>query len=68
MFVSFACRGHWVQSQDGSLRLLPCGSGEALDCRCNHGCCDEAVVAGRDDKWHDVGPLDPVKAILIMNE
>lgn len=35
---------------------------------CNHGCCDEAVITERDDKWHDLGPMDPVKAILIMNE
>lgn len=35
---------------------------------CNHGCCDEVVITERDDKWHDLGPIDPVKAILIMNE
>ncbi len=35
---------------------------------CNHGCCDVDIVPERGDKWHDVGPMDPVKAILIMNE
>jgi hypothetical protein len=32
---------------------------------CNHGC---LAVADSDLKWHDVGQIDPVKAILIMNE
>lgn len=35
---------------------------------CNHGCWDEAAGTRPDDKWHDLGPIDPVKAILIMNE
>jgi hypothetical protein len=26
------------------------------------------LVADSDLKWHDVGQIDPVKAILIMNE
>lgn len=35
---------------------------------CNHGCHDAPVKSGRSDKWHDVGPIDPVKAILIVND
>lgn len=35
---------------------------------CNHGRNYEVVVAGRHYKWHDVVPMNPVKAILIMNE
>jgi hypothetical protein len=35
---------------------------------CNHGCLAEPAVADSDLKWHDVGQIDPVKAILIMNE
>ena len=35
---------------------------------CNHGCQAEPVVVDSDRKWHDVGQIDPVKAILIMNE
>ena len=35
---------------------------------CNHGCHDEIVELLRSDKWHDVGPIDPIKAILISNE
>lgn len=35
---------------------------------CNHGCHDEAVESGRSGKWHDVGPIDPIKAILITND
>lgn len=34
---------------------------------CNHGCPDEPPLASSGEKWHDVGPLDPVKAILIKN-
>ncbi len=34
---------------------------------CNHGCHDEIVQAARSDKWHDMGPIDPVAAILIRN-
>lgn len=35
---------------------------------CNHGCCAEPLARDRGDKWHDVGPIDPVKAILIVND
>lgn len=35
---------------------------------CNHGCLAEPAVAASDLKWHDGGQIDPVKAILIMNE
>ena len=34
---------------------------------CNHSCHDEIVESVRSDKWHDVGPVDPIKAILIGN-
>lgn len=35
---------------------------------CNHGCLAAALMANSELKWHDVGEIDPVKAILIMNE
>lgn len=35
---------------------------------CNHGCMDKASPAKLSSKWHETGPIDPVKAILIMNE
>jgi len=35
---------------------------------CNHGCLNAPSEAGRSAKWHDVGPIDPIKAILIKNE
>lgn len=35
---------------------------------CNHGCHDEIVASGRGGKWHAIGPIDPIKAILIKNE
>lgn len=35
---------------------------------CNHGCRQGLAIAGGSDKWHDLGPMDPVKAILIKNE
>lgn len=35
---------------------------------CNHGCRDDEAVRPRSEKWRDVGPIDPVKAILIRNE
>lgn len=35
---------------------------------CNHGCLGAEVEIQRDDKWHGVGPIDSVKAILIKNE
>lgn len=35
---------------------------------CNHGCMDKAPVSKLSSKWHETGPIDPVKAILIMNE
>lgn len=34
---------------------------------CNHGCHDEIVESGSSGKWHDIGPIDPVAAILIKN-
>ena len=35
---------------------------------CNHGCFDEKPAIAADEKWHDIGPIDPVKAILLGNE
>lgn len=35
---------------------------------CNHGCQHGVPQVKRSEKWHDVGPIDPVKAILIKNE
>ena len=35
---------------------------------CNHGCMDKAPASKLSSKWHETGPIDPVKAILIMNE
>ncbi len=35
---------------------------------CNHGCRHAPASEGSSDKWHDLGPMDPVKAILIKNE
>lgn len=34
---------------------------------CNHGCLAGSPVTDSEMKWHDVGQIDPVKAILIMN-
>lgn len=34
---------------------------------CNHGCHDAIVETGSSGKWHDIGPIDPVAAILIRN-
>lgn len=35
---------------------------------CNHGSHDEPVKSDSSSKWHAIGPIDPVKAILICNE
>ncbi|MCM2295630.1 hypothetical protein [Rhodoferax sp.] len=35
---------------------------------CNHGCQAELSVTDSELKWHEIGQIDPVKAILIMNE
>lgn len=34
---------------------------------CNHGCLDEIVESVRSDKWHDIGAINPIAAILIRN-
>ncbi len=34
---------------------------------CNHGCCHAAPASGSSDRWHEVGPMDPIKALLIKN-
>lgn len=38
------------------------------DIECNHGCHDEIVESNRSSQWHAIGPIDPIKAILIKNE
>ena len=35
---------------------------------CNHGCQHGVPQVKNSGKWRDVGPLDPIKAILIKNE
>jgi len=35
---------------------------------CNHGCQDGVPQVKNSGKWRDVGPIDPIKAILIKNE
>lgn len=35
---------------------------------CNHGCYNDQEAASPRDAWHDLGPIDPIKAILIINE
>jgi hypothetical protein len=35
---------------------------------CRHGQPASEPVAGPGERWKDVGPADPVKAILIVNE
>lgn len=35
---------------------------------CNHGCCNEQKTVAPRDAWHDLGPIDSIKAILIINE
>jgi len=35
---------------------------------CNHGCCNGQKTVAPRDAWHDLGPIDPIKAILIINE
>lgn len=35
---------------------------------CNHGCIEPPKRIDVAQKWHDLGPIDPVKAILIENE
>lgn len=35
---------------------------------CNHGCRPAPASVESRGKWHDLGPIDPVKAILIENE
>lgn len=35
---------------------------------CNHGCIAQPEKIDSAQKWHDLGPVDPIKAILIDNE
>ena len=35
---------------------------------CNHGCVAAPIVVDNELKWHGIGQIDPVKAILIMSE
>ncbi len=38
-----------------------------MDCR--HGCAEAMPAAsGSGERWHDIGPVDAVKAILISND
>lgn len=38
------------------------------DVECNHGGRDRPAKPDSSGKWHDLGPIDPIKAILIKNE
>lgn len=38
------------------------------DVECNHGDRDRPAKPDSIGKWHDVGPIDPIKAILIKND
>jgi len=35
---------------------------------CNHGCQHGVAQAKNSDKWRGIGPIDPIKVILIKNE
>lgn len=35
---------------------------------CNHGCQDVPPFEQKSGHWRDVGPIDPVKAILVKND
>lgn len=35
---------------------------------CNHGCQKLPPIEKKSEHWHDVGPIDPVKAILVKND
>ena len=35
---------------------------------CNHGCQDEEPEVNSGNKWRDIGPMDPIKAILVTNQ
>ena len=35
---------------------------------CNHGCCNAPEKGAPYEAWHAMGPIDPIKAILIINE
>lgn len=35
---------------------------------CRHGSHHAEPVSGTGERWRDIGPIDPVKAILISNE
>ena len=35
---------------------------------CNHGCLARPRMRDTTQNWHDLGPVDPIKAILIHNE
>ena len=36
---------------------------------CRHGCLEAVTAAsGSGERWHDIGPVDAVKAILISND
>lgn len=68
MLLPPACRCHRLQFQDDSLYLLHAVLMKHWAIECNHGCHDEIVESVPSGKWHDIGPIDPIKAILIKNE
>lgn len=41
---------------------------KTLVCGVQSDCCNEQKTVAPHDAWHDLGPIDPIKAILIINE
>jgi hypothetical protein len=35
---------------------------------CNHGCQEVPPAEKKSEHWHDVGPIDAVKAIIIHSD
>ncbi len=35
---------------------------------CNHGCQHEEPEVKNSERWRGLGPIDPIKAILMKNE
>ena len=35
---------------------------------CNHGCQEIQLKTASTEKWHELGEMDPIKAILLENE
>lgn len=36
--------------------------------QCNHGCLLGAPKTAHEQQWHEMGPIDPIKAIIINNK